>query len=132
MLTSPNYAFMRCRLYSKRKVYLYTVCLNQILRLYLTSHQCFKASLNNERFIKRSKSGGLVVIERGAKTHARIQRGRQDVWTPPWKITKLLGSLAILVLIPWKITKITSQHNFWAVIGLPPKLHLNGVSLAGH
>ena len=31
----------------------------------------------------------------------------------PWKITKLYGSLAILVCIAWKITKIPSQHSMF-------------------
>ena len=30
---------------------------------------------------------------------------------PPWIITKLLGSLAILARLPWKITKLPSQHS---------------------
>ena len=30
---------------------------------------------------------------------------------PPWKITKIQGSLTMLVRIPWKITNLPSQHS---------------------
>ena len=43
--------------------------------------------------------------------HARIKRGGTGIGTPPWKITKLQGSLAILFQIPLKVTKLPSQHS---------------------
>ena len=44
--------------------------------------------------------------------HARIQRRGTGVPNPlPLKITKLLGSLAMLVRIPLNITKLPSQHS---------------------
>ena len=48
--------------------------------------------------------------------HAQIQRERERergvcVRTPPWKITIIMGFLAILVQISWTITKLPSQHS---------------------
>ena len=49
----------------------------------------------------------------------------------PWKITKIYGSLAILVRIPLKSQSYQSSIQCWAIIGPPAKRHLNGVSMAG-
>ena len=58
--------------------------------------------------------------------------GGQGVQTPPWKITKRLGSLAILVRISLKSQSYKSSIPCWAILGLSAKRHLNGVSLTGH
>ena len=50
---------------------------------------------------------------------------------PPWKITTIYGSLAILVRIPLKLQSYQSSIQCWAIIGAQAKRHLNGVSLAG-
>ena len=49
---------------------------------------------------------------------------------PPWKITKIKGSLAILVQVPLKSQSHQSSIQCWATIVPPAKRHLNGVSLA--
>ena len=50
---------------------------------------------------------------------------------PPWKITKIVGSLSILVRIPLKSQSYQSSIQCWAIIGPPVKRHLNGVALTG-
>ena len=53
-----------------------------------------------------------------------------DRGTPhPLKITKILGSVAILVRIPLKLQSYKASIQSWAIIGMPAKLHLNGVLL---
>ena len=66
-----------------------------------------------------------------AETHVRIQRGDRGSGPLLWKIKKIKGSLAILVLIPLKSQSYYSSIHCWAIIGPPAKRHLNGVSLAG-
>ena len=41
---------------------------------------------------------------------------------------KNIGFSSITGLDLLKITKLQSQHSMWAIIGLPAKRHLNGVS----
>ena len=50
---------------------------------------------------------------------------------PTWKITKIKGSLTILVRIPLKSQSYQSSIHCWAIIGPPAKRHLKGVSLTG-
>ena len=58
-------------------------------------------------------------------------RGGQGVRTPPpWKITKIKVSFAILVRIPLKSQSYQSSIQCWATIGPPAKRHLKSVSLA--
>ena len=49
---------------------------------------------------------------------------------PPRKSQKY-SFLAILVPIPLKSQSYQASFQFWAIMGTPAKLHLNGVSLAG-
>ena len=62
--------------------------------------------------------------------HVRIQRGDSGSG-PPWRIAKFRVSWPFSSRSLEKITKLPSQIQCWAIIGLPAKLHLNGVSLAG-
>ena len=57
-----------------------------------------------------------------------ISRGWGD---PPWKITKILGSFALLASIPLKSECYQASIQCWVIIGPQVKCQLNGVSLAG-
>ena len=50
---------------------------------------------------------------------------------PPWKITKIKGSLAIQVRILLKSQSYQASIQCLAIVSLPAKRHLNGVSLVG-
>ena len=63
--------------------------------------------------------GGSRRGDRGSRPH------------PPWKITKILGFLAILVQIPWKITKLPSQYSMLSHHQHASETPFNGVSLVG-
>ena len=60
----------------------------------------------------------------------RIQRGGGGRGAgPPLVNKKNIGFLAILVPIPLKSKSYQASFQFWAIIGMPAKLHLNGISL---
>ena len=50
---------------------------------------------------------------------------------PPWIITKILGSFALLASIPLKSQCYQASIQCWVIIGPQVKCQLNGVSLAG-
>ena len=66
----------------------------------------YKASFNRD---SASSPAQMLMCLRGSRGGGGEGRGPDP--PPPWEITKLLGSLAILVLLPWKITKLPSQHS---------------------
>ena len=55
----------------------------------------------------------LVILSQKGPACADPEGGGDRGSRPPWYITKLQGSLAILVQIPWKFTQLPSQHSMF-------------------
>ena len=85
--------------------------------------------LNSVQWIlfRHRKNSRLTLVMCGSR---RGVTGGPDP-PPPWKITTIYGSLAILVRIPLKLQSYQSSIQRWAIIGAKAKRHLNGISLAG-
>ena len=68
----------------------------------------------------------LVLIDLDIQCACADPEGQRDRVSrpPPWKITKNVGFLAVLV-------RIQASIQCWAIIGMPAKRHLDGVSQAG-
>ena len=112
---------------------------NQMVNyMYLSVVRTFRHQLKNR---SQSWVGSPLTKLYRLQSHVRVQRGRGT--GSPWKITKILAILAILVRIPLKITKLPSQHLMlghhrhasetpfkWRFAGGPMMARLNGVSLA--
>ena len=62
--------------------------------------------------------------------YAQIQREGQGS-PSPLKNHQIIGFLSNTGPDPQKNTKLPSQHSILAIIGMPAKYHLNGVTLAG-
>ena len=87
---------------------------------------CFLVSSLVQQFILQ-KGVQWPYIEAGVNMCG--SRGGTGGPDPTWKITKIKGSLAILVRIPLKSQSYQSSIHCWAIIGPPAKRHLKGVSL---
>ena len=74
-------------------------------------YNCCKttSSVFHSEMIAKLEMPQRTVSQKSTKTCADLE-GRAG-GPPPCKITKLCGSLAILVQILWKITKLPSQHS---------------------
>ena len=114
-----------------------SVCTVRIMNTYMKEQGCYNPHHTSTitlkcmlLIFKKKKTITLLKaeIKYSIMCGSRGETGGPDL---PSKITKYRIFLAILVPIPLKSLSYQASFQFWAIIGLPTKRHLNGVSLAG-